>query len=191
MYTYPHPSELTYSARVLSDEGPLSRSDPHRTERKLAGPGRPGTVDRPMARWSAGRRSACLGRARCLAARGGFTARLKGARWCPGASRRSIPSRGSRGTGKPRTHCAARMRKCGCLKIESENTISFPGRDAACSAASQNRDPNLNAVDVNEPRLCSALRREARRTALRPGHESRGGCPAATNVAWTQQSLNI
>jgi hypothetical protein len=28
----------------------------------------------------------------------------------PGASHRSIPSRGSRGTGKPRTHCAARTR---------------------------------------------------------------------------------
>ncbi len=40
----------------------------------------------------------------------------------PGASHRSIPSRGSRGTGKPRTHCAARTRKVGCLnrRIEIE-----------------------------------------------------------------------
>src|SRR4051794_6780401 len=37
----------------------------------------------------------------------------------PGASRRSIPSRAARGIGKPRTHCAARPRKLGCLKIES------------------------------------------------------------------------
>jgi hypothetical protein len=74
----------------------------------------------------------CLGRARShLAARGGFTPRLKGAHWCPGASHRSIPSRGSRGTGKPRTLCAARTRKLGCLKFESQ--VSCPGRDAARS----------------------------------------------------------
>ena len=29
------------------------------------------------------------------------------------------PRAGSRGTGKPRTHCAARMRKCGCLNRRS------------------------------------------------------------------------
>jgi hypothetical protein len=38
------------------------------------------------------------GRARCLAARGGYVNPVsKGARWCPGASRRSTPSRGYRG----------------------------------------------------------------------------------------------
>jgi hypothetical protein len=88
-----------------------------RTERKLAEPGRPGTVDGLVAGGALGGAAPCLGRARCLAARGGF----KGAHWCPGASHRSIPSRGSRGTGKPRTHCAARTRKVGCLKCEFGN----------------------------------------------------------------------
>src|ERR1700724_1355814 len=72
----------------------------------------------PVERWEALRLA--LGARGCLAARGGFTTRLKGAHWCPGASHRSIPSRGSRGTGKPRTHRAARTRKLGCLKFESE-----------------------------------------------------------------------
>src|SRR3977135_2081732 len=91
-----------------------------RTERELAGPGRPGTVDGLVAGGALGGAAPSLGRARCLAARGGFTPRLKGAHWCPGASHRSIPSRGSRGTGKPRTLCAARTHRLGCLKFESE-----------------------------------------------------------------------
>ena len=68
-----------------------------RTERELAGPGRPGTVDGwwPVERWEALRLA--LGARGRLAARGGFTACLKGAGWCPGASHRSIPSRGARG----------------------------------------------------------------------------------------------
>ena len=40
-------------------------------------------------RWEALRLA--LGARGCLAARGGLTPCLKGARWCPGASRRSIP----------------------------------------------------------------------------------------------------
>src|SRR5438270_189647 len=36
MYTYPPPPNLAYPARVLSDEGPLSRSDP-RAGRARAG----------------------------------------------------------------------------------------------------------------------------------------------------------
>jgi hypothetical protein len=55
-----------------------------RTERKLAGPGRPGTVDRPMARWSAGRRSACLGRARFTLPREvGSPPASRVSRWAP------------------------------------------------------------------------------------------------------------
>jgi len=50
----------------------------------------------PVERWEALRLA--LGARGCLAARGGFTTRLKGAHWCPGASHRSIASRGSRGT---------------------------------------------------------------------------------------------
>ena len=100
------------------------------TERKLAGPGRPGMVDGLVAGGALGGAAPSLGRARCLAARGGYVnPASKGAHWCPGASQRSIPSRGSRGIGKPRTHCAARTRGCGCLKFESP--ISCPGRDAA------------------------------------------------------------
>src|SRR5882757_6406187 len=43
-----------------------------RTERKLAGPGRPGTVDGLVAGGALGGAAPCLGRARCLAARGGY-----------------------------------------------------------------------------------------------------------------------
>jgi hypothetical protein len=92
-----------------------------RSERKLAGPGRPGTVDGLVVGWSAGRRCA-LPWARAVPCR---------ARWVhhppprvprkhPGASHRSIaPARFAGGgvSGKPRTHCAARTRKCGCLKF--------------------------------------------------------------------------
>jgi hypothetical protein len=117
MDSYPRPQNLPYVDPVLSNEGALSSLEAilQWTERKLAGPGRPGTVDGLVARWSAGRRSACLGRARCLAARGGYVnPASKGARWCPGASRRSIPAGTAcwRGVaGKTRTHCAARMHR--------------------------------------------------------------------------------
>jgi hypothetical protein len=68
---YPRPQNLAYPDRVLSNEGPLSRSDPSGTERKLAGPGRPGTVDGLVAGGALGGAAPSLGRARCLAARGG------------------------------------------------------------------------------------------------------------------------
>src|SRR6201747_2577968 len=42
-----------------------------RTERELARPGRPGTVDGLVAGGALGGAAPCLGRARCLAARGG------------------------------------------------------------------------------------------------------------------------
>jgi hypothetical protein len=138
------------------------------TERKLAGPGRPGTVDGLVVGGAPGGAAPSLGRARCLAARGGYVNPASGGATSlhPGASRRSIPSRGSRGTGKPRTHCAARMRKLGCLKFEFDDLhASFPGRDAARSAASQNRDRTKHPRSVR-PRLCSA----SLRAALRSGH---------------------
>src|ERR1700704_3154156 len=51
------------------------------TERKLAGPGRPGTVDGLVAGGALGGAAPSLGRARCLAARGGYVnPRLQG---CP------------------------------------------------------------------------------------------------------------
>src|SRR6201999_308871 len=43
-----------------------------RTERELAGPGRPGTVDGLVAGGALGGAAPSLGRARCLAARGGY-----------------------------------------------------------------------------------------------------------------------
>src|SRR4030081_2247737 len=120
MYTYPRLENLAYPARVLSDEGPLSRSDPSADRTRAGRTGAPGrsTAWWPVERWEALRLA--LGARGSLAARGGFTTRLKGAHWCPSASHRSTPSRGARGTGKPRTHCAARMRRCGCLKFESK-----------------------------------------------------------------------
>src|ERR1700733_11760595 len=95
-----------------------------RTERKLAGLGRPGTVDGLVVEVE--RREAprlALGARGRLAARGGYVnPASKGATSLrPGASRRSIASRGSRGTGKPRTLCAPRMRRLGCLKFEFRN----------------------------------------------------------------------
>jgi hypothetical protein len=166
-----------------------------RTERKLAGPGRPGAVDGLVAKGGApgGAAPYVTGRARCLAARGGYVnPASKGATSLrPGASRRSIPSRGSRGTGKPRTLCAARTRGCGCLKIESR--LSCPGRDAARSssrsAASQNRDRPKRRRS-RRPRLCSAPLRKCYALRCVRG-TNRQGCPAATNVASTQHSTNF
>src|SRR5436305_4131684 len=118
MYTYPRPQNLPYPARVLSEEGPLSRSDPFSGQSE-SWPDR-GAPERltawwPVERWEALRLA--LGARGCLAARGGYVnPASKGARWCPGASHRSIPLAWVReGNGKPRTHCAARMRKLGCL----------------------------------------------------------------------------
>src|SRR4030088_3223172 len=110
MYTYPRPQDLAYPARVLSNEGALSRGNPF-SGRSESWPDR-GAPERSMAWWPVERWEAlrlALGARGHLAARGGFTTCLKGAHWCPGASHRSIASRGSRGTGKPRTHCAARI----------------------------------------------------------------------------------
>jgi hypothetical protein len=102
------------------------------TERKLAGPG-PRTSRCLVAGGAPGGAAPSLGRARCLAAGGGYVnpASRGATSLHPGASRRSIPSRGSRGTGKPRTHCAARMRRCGCLKLRIRIE-----RDAATYSAS-------------------------------------------------------
>jgi hypothetical protein len=100
-------------------KGPLSRSEPSADRAKAGRTGAPGrsTAWWLVERWEALRLA--LGARGSLAARGGYVnPASRGARWCPGASHRSIPSRSSReGNSKPRTHCAARMRKCGCLKL--------------------------------------------------------------------------
>src|SRR3977135_2834907 len=48
MYAYPRPQKLPYSARVLSNEGALSRGDPSADRAKA---GRTGAPDRSMAWW--------------------------------------------------------------------------------------------------------------------------------------------
>src|SRR4051794_10203709 len=94
-----------------------------RTERELAGPGRPGTVDRLVAKVE--RRE--VPRPTSLGARGALPREVgtlilplrvpAGALAPPAAP----PPRAVReGLAKPRTLCAARTRKCGCcLKCES------------------------------------------------------------------------
>src|SRR4051812_29179019 len=107
MNPYPRSQNLPYPARVLFEERPLSRSDPHRTERELAAPGRPGMVDGLAAKVE--RREAL--RPTSLGARGwrhqlrktGPLLRLKGVSNVDtsGASRRSTPfALVARGTGK-------------------------------------------------------------------------------------------
>jgi hypothetical protein len=88
-----------YILLVLSDEGPLSRGDPS-ADRARAG--RTGAPRNGRPAWwpggAPGGAAPALGARGCLAARGGYVnPASKGTRWCPGASRRSIPSRGSRG----------------------------------------------------------------------------------------------
>jgi hypothetical protein len=61
---YPRPPNLAYPARVLSNEGRFLEAILQRTERKLAGPGRPGTVDGLVAGGALGGAAPSLGRAR-------------------------------------------------------------------------------------------------------------------------------
>src|SRR5882757_9799106 len=58
MYTYPRPQNLAYPVRVLSNEGPLSRSDPSADRAKAGRTGAPRNGRWPGGRWSAGRRCA-------------------------------------------------------------------------------------------------------------------------------------
>src|SRR4051794_31731941 len=86
-----------------------------RTERELAGPGRPGRPTRLVAKGGApgGAAPYVTGRARspCRARWVGNPASKGATSLRPGASRRSIAlARFARDTGKPRTLCAARMR---------------------------------------------------------------------------------
>ena len=55
---YPRPPNLAYPARVLSGEGPLSRSDPSLDRARAGRTGAPRNGRRPGGRWSAGRRCA-------------------------------------------------------------------------------------------------------------------------------------
>ncbi|MEA2823159.1 MAG: hypothetical protein QOJ86_5163 [Bradyrhizobium sp.] len=113
---------LLYIFRVLFEEGPLSTSDPFSGQSgKLAGPGRPGTVDGLVVGGALGGAAPSLGRARSpCRARWAHPPPPRVPRKHPGASHRSIAPAGFAGggvSGKPRTQCAARTRKCGCLKF--------------------------------------------------------------------------
>ena len=99
--SYPRPLGRAYSARVLFEEGPLSRSDPEVGQRReLAGPGRPGAADSLVTKVERreAQRPTSLGARGRLAARGGYV--IPASKGCvahtPGASRRSTPSRRSR-----------------------------------------------------------------------------------------------
>ena len=79
MYAYPRPQNLAYPARVLFNEGTLSRSGPQRTSESWPDRGAP---ERSTAWWLVERWEAlrlALGARGGLAARGGLTTRLKGA----------------------------------------------------------------------------------------------------------------
>ena len=142
MYAYPRTQNLVYPARVLSDEGALSRSDPSLDRAKAGRTGAPRNgrqADGQVERWEAQRLA--LGARGCLAARGGLTTPLQGCLASILAPPTApSPRAGSRGTAKPRTHCAARTRKCGCLKYESEirdeasSPRSFAGRGRRASS---------------------------------------------------------
>ncbi len=130
MYTYPRPQNLAYPARVLSVRGRFLEAILQRTERELAGPGRPGTADRLVAKVE--RREAP--RPTSLGARGTLPREVGTLIPPPGVLRHCTlappaappPSRGSRGIGKPRTLCAARMWRLGCLKFKSKNFCTAP-----------------------------------------------------------------
>src|SRR6195952_2852889 len=182
MDSYPRPQNLTYADRVLSNEGPPSRGDPFkRTERKLAGPGRPGTVDGLVAGGALGGAAPCLGRAR-LPCRARWVHHLP--QGCP-----LVPWR------LPPLHRLARFARhwqtSDALRRENAEASLFeiwitpPVSRARCGilhAASQNRD-RTNHRRPLRPRLCSApLREELRHSAsktrvnalmaLRPGNEA-------------------
>src|SRR4051812_36854584 len=101
---------MVYIFRVLSDEGALSRSGPFSGQSE-SWPDR-GAPERSTARWLVERWEALR---LALGAHGALPCEVgtlipppRVPRKHPGASHRSIPSQGSRGTGKARTHRAAR-----------------------------------------------------------------------------------
>src|SRR6201991_4808035 len=83
---YPRPPNLPYPARVLSDEGPLSRSDPSLDRAKAGRTGAPRNGRQAGGQGGApgGAAPYVTGRARCLAARGGYVnPASRGARLVP------------------------------------------------------------------------------------------------------------
>src|SRR3954471_12062001 len=142
-------------AAVLFDEGALSgKRSLKRTERELAGPGRPGTADGLVAKVERreAQRPTSLGARGALAARGGYvTPASKGTRWCPGASRRSIPSRTCReglpnlGRFAPR-ECQSVSRHSGARPLRREPGIHNHDRRLWIPGLRQEAHPGMTKV---------------------------------------------
>src|SRR5215213_2967012 len=120
MYTYPTAFGLAYPARVLFDKERFLEATLHRTERKLAGTGpRNGRCLRVTVERREALRLALGARGSPCRARWVRYARLQGCLasiLAPPAA--PSPRASSRGTGKPRTHRAAR----------TQNRAVIPGR---------------------------------------------------------------
>ena len=118
----------TYHERVLSDEGPLSRGDPSADRARAGRTGAPRNGRRPGGQVE--RREALR---LALGARGALPRevgtlipppRVPAGALAPPAA--PPPRAGSRGTGKPRTHCAARTRKCWLFELWIGNLSEAP-----------------------------------------------------------------
>src|SRR3954468_9935099 len=109
-------------AAVLFDEGPLSRSDPFSGQSESWPDRGPGTVDSPVVGGALGGAAPSLGRARCLAVRGGYVNPASGVPIGALAPPTAPPPRAvrAREIANLGRIGAARMRKCGCLKFELE-----------------------------------------------------------------------
>src|SRR6195256_3513650 len=151
-----------------------------RTERELAGPGRPGTVDGLVAGGALGGAAPCLGRARCLAARGGsIDPASEGASQAPWRL--------------PPLHRLARFARdwqtSDALRRENAKAWLFENLkhrprvpDAVRHSSCRSAEPG----PCQTPALCTApaLQRTASqvlRAALRPGHE--GHCSGNPSIS--------
>jgi hypothetical protein len=122
MYPYPRPQNLAYPGRVLFGEGALSRSDPAADRARAGRTGAPrngrqadGQVERREAQRLPWARAVALPREVGTLIP---PPRVPAGALAPPAA--PSPRLGSRGTGKPRTHCAARTHGLGCLNSNRE-----------------------------------------------------------------------
>ena len=124
---------LLYIFPVLSDEGPLSRSDPSADRARAGRTGAPRNGRRPGGQVER-REAQRLPWARAVALPREVGTLIPPPRVPAGALAPPAappPRLGSRGIGKPRTHCAARMRRLGCLKFESGNRNALATHSAS------------------------------------------------------------
>jgi hypothetical protein len=201
---YPRPQNLAYPARVLSDEGPLSRSDPLSGQSE-SWPDR-GAPERLMAWWPVERWEALR---LAMGARGLTMPREVGS---PPASRVShwaswrLPplhplAQVARGILQTSDASRRENAEVWLFEISMMNATTCPGRDAARSSCeallrrtgtpgSFNRKQISFTASKPGPRLCSAPLRKGYALRCVRG-TNRDGCAAATNVASTQHSTNI